>query len=218
MAKFNNKLATRIIEMIEQDLFGISEICKILHIAPKTFYEWRKTKPEFNEAVEAAIDHREESLVASARMGLKQLLEGYIQKEEKITYIPDKNNPAEDIEKNRIIKKKHCAPSIRAIRYVLERNDKMKEKKAEQPSQQRPLIIEVPDEETKRQLMIFRKNDFHTGGAENAKIVVAVDEELEREREKKAQTKRIESKKQKISEILPSSIDCCLPPGYTRRG
>ena len=179
--KYSNKLAARIIEMIEQDFFGISEICKIVNINPKTFYDWKKNRPEFNDAVEAAIVHREEALVSSARMGLKMLLEGYMQKEEKITYVPDKKNPVEDYEKCRVVKKKHCPPSIRAIRYVLERHDRVQERSKERSFQARPLIIEVPDEETKRQLMILKKNDFRTGGGENPEIVAAVDRELGKE-------------------------------------
>lgn len=177
--KYSNKLATRIVEMIEQDLYGISEICKIIHISRKTFYEWKKTKPEFNEAVEEAFTLRDEALVASARIGLKQLLEGYVAKEEKITYTAHPVT-GEVVEKSRVAKKKHCPPCLRAIKMVLEAEEKKKEK--EKTETKRPLIIEVPDEETKRQFMILKKNDFKTGGACNPEIVAAVDKELEEER------------------------------------
>ncbi|WP_051697842.1 helix-turn-helix domain-containing protein [Prevotella sp. 10(H)] len=223
--KYKKELAARIVELIEHDLYGISEICKILQISRKTFYEWKKTKPEFDEAVEEAVNHREEVLIASARMGLKQLLEGYVQKEERITYVPNKNNPGNDMEKNRIVKKKFCPPDLGAIKYILERSEKAKEK--QQTEQKRPLIIEVPDEETKRQLMIFRKNDFRTGGAENPEIVEAVDKELEDERlvkrkllqktEKKENTRHnnYETKEERTADN--SSSYQCLPPGYLRR-
>ena len=72
--KYKEKIATEIIRMIEQDLCSISEICKSYKISRKTFYEWKKVKPEFGEAVEEAIDHREDVMIASARIGLKQLL------------------------------------------------------------------------------------------------------------------------------------------------
>ena len=177
--KYTNKTAVRIVEMIEQDLYGVSEICKILKISRKTFYEWKKTKPEFKEAIEEAIEHREEVLVANARIGLKQLLEGYVTKEEKITYT---THPVtgEVVEKSRVVKKKHCPPCLRAIKMVLDQEEKRKEKNKTEI--QRPLIIEVSDEETKRQFMILKKNDFKTGGACNPEIVAAVDRELEEER------------------------------------
>ncbi|MDR1503621.1 MAG: helix-turn-helix domain-containing protein [Prevotella sp.] len=180
--KYKEKIATEIIRMIEQDLCSISEICKSFKISRKTFYEWKKTKPEFGEAVEEAIDHREEVMIASARIGLKQLLEGYVQKKEKITYIPDKNDPVNDVEKCRVVEKKFCPPSIRAIKYVLDREERKKDKDRLLEVQRRPLVIEVQDEETRRQLMILQENGFRPGGSLNAEVVAAVDRKLEEER------------------------------------
>ncbi|MBF0650171.1 helix-turn-helix domain-containing protein [Dysgonomonas sp. GY75] len=180
--KYTNKLAVRIVEMIEQDLCSISEICKSFKISRKTFYEWKKAKPEFGEAVEEAVEHREEVMIASARIGLKQLLEGYVQKKEKITYVPDKNNPVEDVEKCRVVEKKFCPPSIRAIKYVLDREERKKDKDQLQASARRPLVIEVQDEETKRQLMILQENGFRPGGSLDPEVVAAVDRKMEEER------------------------------------
>ena len=180
--KYKEKTASEIIRMIEQDLYSISEICKTFKISRKTFYEWKKAKPEFGEAVEEAIDHREEVMIASARIGLKQLLEGYVQKKEKITYVPDKNDPLNDIEKCRVVEKKFCPPSIRAIKYVLDREERKKDKDRLLASARRPLVIEVQDEETRRQLMILQENGFRPGGSLNAEVVAAVDRKLEGER------------------------------------
>ncbi|MFV0311764.1 MAG: phBC6A51 family helix-turn-helix protein, partial [Dysgonomonas sp.] len=169
--KYKEKTASEIIRMIEQDLCSISEICKSFKISRKTFYEWKKEKPEFKEAVEEAIDHREDVMIASARIGLKQLLEGYIQKKEKISYIPDKNDPANDVEKCRVVEKKFCPPSIRAIKYVLDREERKKDKDRLLASERRPLVIEVQDEETRRQLMILKGNGFRSGGSLNPEVV-----------------------------------------------
>ena len=180
--KYKEKTASEIVRMIEQDLYSISEICKAFKISRKTFYEWKKAKPDFGEAVEEAIDHREEMMIASARIGLKQLLEGYVQKKEKITYVPDKNDPINDIEKCRVVEKKFCPPSIRAIKYVLDREERKKDKDRLLASARRPLVIEVQDEDTKRQLMILQENGFRPGGSLNAEVVAAVDRKLEGER------------------------------------
>ena len=216
--KYTNKTATRIIEMIEQDLFGVSEICKIVNINPKTFYHWKKTRPEFNEAVNNAITHREETLVASARIGLKQLLEGYVQKKEKITYIPDKNDPVNDMEKCRVVEKKFCPPSIRAIKYVLDREERKKDKDRLLASDRRPLVIEVQDEDTKRELMILRENGFRSGGSLDPEVVAAVDKRLEEER-------KVENERDKLQvqplvapgEKPKENPYPSLPPGYTSR-
>ena len=242
--KYKEKTASEIIRMIEQDLCSISEICKTFKISRKTFYEWKKAKPDFGEAVEEAIDHREEVMIASARIGLKQLLEGYMQKKEKITYVPDKNDPANDVEKCRVVEKKFCPPSIRAIKYVLDREERKKDKDRLLASERRPLVIEVQDEETRRQLMILKGNGFRSGGSLNPEVVAAVNRELEEnkkmkneEPEMKSEELKMESEELKVeNEELKNEQDKLqaqpaaapvekpkvnlypfLPPGYTSR-
>ena len=235
--KYNDNTAERIVEMIEQDLHGVSEICKILRISRQTFYDWKKNRPEFKEAVEDAFIRREEVLVANARIGLKQLLEGYVQKKEKITYVPDKNNPAEDVEKYRVVEKKFCPPSIRAIKYVLDREERKKDKDRLLASERRPLVIEVQDEETRRQLMILKGNGFRSGGSLNPEIVAAVNRELEENKKMKNEEPEVKSEELKVeNEELKNEQDKLqaqpaaapvekpkvnlypfLPPGYTSR-
>ncbi|WP_419032360.1 helix-turn-helix domain-containing protein [Dysgonomonas gadei] len=228
--KYKEKTASEIVRMIEQDLCSVSEICKSFKISRKTFYEWKKTKPEFGEAVEEAIDHREDVMIASARIGLKQLLEGYVQKKEKITYVPDKNDPVNDVEKYRIVEKKFCPPSIRAIKYALDREERKKDKDRLLASERRPLVIEVQDEETRRQLMILQENGFRSGGSLNAEIVAAVDRKLEEELKVKTEELKVENEQGKVMEQPPVAQPSAapvekpkvnlypfLPPGYTSR-
>ena len=233
--KYKEKIATEIIRMIEQDLCSISEICKSFKISRKTFYEWKKVKPEFGEAVEEAIDHREDVIIASARIGLKQLLEGYVQKKEKITYVPDKNDPVNDVEKCRVVEKKFCPPSIRAIKYVLDREERKKDKDRLLASERRPLVIEVQDEETKRQLMILQENGFRPGGSLNPEVVAAVDRKLEEELKVKSEELKVKNGQEQTEQgqvieqmtvAQPSAAPVekpkvnlypFLPPGYTSR-
>ena len=238
--KYNNKTAERIVEMIEQDLYGVSEICKILRISRQTFYDWKKNKPEFKEEVEEAFIRREEVLIANARIGLKQLLEGYVQKKEKVTYVPDKNNPVEDVEKCRVVEKKFCPPSIRAIKYVLDREERRKEQQRLESREKRPLVIEVQDEETRRQLMILKENGFRSGGALDPEIVAAVDRKLGEERtnghrseayvkvkseELKVENGQKQTEQGQVMEQTPAApVEKpkpnpypFLPPGYTSR-
>jgi hypothetical protein len=233
--KYKEKIATEIVRMIEQDLCSISEICKTFKISRKTFYEWKKEKPEFKEMVEEAIDHREDVMIASARIGLKQLLEGYVQKKEKITYVPDKNDPVNDVEKCRVVEKKFCPPSIRAIKYVLDREERKKDKDRLLEVQRRPLVIEVQDEETKRQLMILQENGFDAGGSLNPEVVAAVDRKLEEELKVKSEELEVENGQEQAEQgqvmeqppvAQPSAAPVekpkvnlypFLPPGYTSR-
>ncbi|MFC4673048.1 phBC6A51 family helix-turn-helix protein, partial [Dysgonomonas termitidis] len=210
--KYKEKTASEIIRMIEQDLCSISEICKTFKISRKTFYEWKKAKPDFGEAVEEAIDHREEVMVASARIGLKQLLEGYMQKKEKVTYIPDKNDPLNEVEKCRVVEKKFCPPSIRAIKYVLDREERRKDRDRLLASERHPLVIEVQDEETRRQLMILKGNGFRPGGSLNPEVVAAVDKELEEEgRKTKSEERKVKNEQGQAMEQPPVAQPSAAP-------
>lgn len=129
MAKYNEKLATKIVALIEEDTYTISEICTMLRISRKTFYEWRETKLDFRKAIEEAEERRDENLLFLARTSLRKKLEGYTVTEEKVTYVPDKNNPAKLTIKNKVVKQKYCPPDNTAIRQVIEGYEKKKIKK-----------------------------------------------------------------------------------------
>jgi len=156
MAKYRQELIDEIIKLIESDIYTVKEICFMLNISRQTYYEWLDTRPEFKKAVNEALRHRDEMLVSIARSSLRKRLEGYTITEEKIVYEPCKGNPAMDKEKSRIVKKKECPPDLRAIKYVLEKEEKRKEK--EESPAVKPTIIEVRDQHTAEQLLIFEKN------------------------------------------------------------
>ena len=59
MGKFNQSLVEKIAELIEEDNYTITEICGIVGISRKVFYEWKATKPSFAEALDQAVEARE---------------------------------------------------------------------------------------------------------------------------------------------------------------
>ncbi|MDR1121460.1 MAG: hypothetical protein LBM08_11140 [Dysgonamonadaceae bacterium] len=124
--KYSDRLVERIVGLIETDMYTVSEICNAVGIDRKTFYEWKNGKPEFRKAVEEAADRCDELLVRMARISLKQRLEGYMVTEERIVCEPSRSNPSEWIDKSRVIKHKQYPPDLRAIQWVLERNDRKK--------------------------------------------------------------------------------------------
>lgn len=126
MAKYNEKLIAKIAALVEEDTFTISEICEMLRISRKTFYEWKETKPELKKVLEEAENRRDENLLFLARTSLRKKLAGYTVTEEKITYVPDKNNPSQLTIKNKVVKEKYCPPDNAAIRQVMEKHERIK--------------------------------------------------------------------------------------------
>lgn len=149
MAKYSEKLVEKMVSLIEEDIYTVSEICNMLHISRKTFYEWKTTKPEFAQAIEDAEDRRDDKLVMMARWSLQKKIEGYTTTHITETYVPDKCSPQGEKLVKRVVTKKQCAPDVKAIKLVLSRNDAKKERQRRIQPSTRPFIINVKDQETK---------------------------------------------------------------------
>ena len=154
MAKYTERLAEKIVSLIEEDTYSITEICKHLKITRKSFYEWRDKKPEFRKAIEAAIESRDETLTITARRSLKKKLEGYTLTEVRTTYVPNKENPDKLVLKTRVVRQKEYAPDTHAIRLVLSHNETKQE---EDKEHSQPLTIIVQDPKTKDSLNELRE-------------------------------------------------------------
>ena len=160
MAKYSQRLAKEVAALIEEDSYTISEICRMMRISRKTFYEWKAAIPEFKKAIEQAEEKRQENLLFIARNSLKKKLEGYTVVEERITYVPDKNNPERLVIKNKVVKRKYCPPDNTAIRQVLDKHDEKQktieeEQKANRKEEQPELVIEFNSNKARRNYEYF---------------------------------------------------------------
>ena len=156
MAKYSEKLMEKVVSLIEQDQYSITDICALLNISRKTFYAWRDTKPEFEVAIAEAMARRDEKLMVKARISLQKKLEGYTLTETKLKYVPDGDNPTQLRLKEKIVKTKEYAPDERAIKLALERYDRKTGNAVENGNN--AIHITVMDEGAKRQLEILRDN------------------------------------------------------------
>ncbi len=221
MAKYTEKLAEKIVSLIEEDTYSITEICKHLKITRKSFYEWRDKKPEFRKAIEAAIESRDETLAITARRSLRKKLEGYTLTEIWTTYVPDKENPDKLVLKNRVVRQKEYAPDTHAIRLVLLHN----ETKEEENKEHKPLTIIVQDPKTRDSLNELREKLMNNN--------VPIEKKIEKEEFISEPTERmsdsaslpdthIEEKGETVSQEKEESEyvfirDYCLPPPHLYR-
>lgn len=183
MAKYTEKLVKEIVAFIEQDMYTVSEICHMFRITRKTFYQWKNTKPKFSQEIDAAMERRDETLVAIARSSLKKKLEGYTLTEVKETYVPSKSNPAHLILKTRVEKKKEYAPDNRCIQLVLERNDKKEETKQIKDKEEKEKQALQKPEETKEQRLTRLLMQMNPKTDEHRQIVIDFNERIEEERQ-----------------------------------
>lgn len=124
MAKYSEELVEKVVFLLEEEFYTTTQICKALGFSRQAFYSWMDSKPEFRKEIEDATHRRDEALMTMVHVSLKKKLEGYMTVEEKDVYVPDVNNPGELVFKSKVITKKECAPDLRTIKMLLERNDK----------------------------------------------------------------------------------------------
>ncbi|MFR0676550.1 bacteriophage terminase small subunit [Dysgonomonas mossii] len=223
MAKYTERLVERIISFIEEDTYSISEICNALNINRKTFYEWRKTKPEFNEAVERAMESRDDKLLMLARNSLKKKLEGYTLTETRTIYVPDKSNPEKLVLKSRTVRQKEYAPDTHAIKLVLLQNE-AKEKKEAEYKHEPALTIVVRDPTTAESLNLLRENLRNSHSVEQKKKEAVVDDQPMKPSDKPLAVKDVDTevepqpKKKPKHVTIPNLNTGPLPPGYRYRG
>ncbi|NDV67513.1 hypothetical protein [Dysgonomonas sp. 25] len=163
MAKYSKQLVEAICELIADGESTINEICGFMKINRKTFYEWKNEKEDFREAIQLAQSQRNERLVTLARQAARRKMNGYKTVETKYVYVPDKHYPDRLVLKEKIVKEKDHAPDTATINAVLKREDeRLRHEEAQQREREKeekrhhitrqPLIIEVINEETKREL------------------------------------------------------------------
>lgn len=214
MAKYTDKLVERIVSLIEEDTFSISEICSILKISRKSFYEWKDTKPEFKEAIDKAAEHRNDKLLMTARKSLKRKLEGYTLTETRTTYIPDKDNPEKLILKSQVVRQKEYAPDTHAIKLTLLHNDKSADNN--QKNVPPALTIVVNDPKTVEQLNLLREDLINNRPKEKSEP--AEPEVKTEEVESSAPADIANTDIKPIPEKIAKLRDYSVPQGYLYRG
>ncbi|MDR1504864.1 MAG: helix-turn-helix domain-containing protein [Prevotella sp.] len=123
MAKYNADLTEKILTLIEDEFFTVSQVCKAVNISRETFYSWMNTKGDFRSEVEQAVVRREAELLTMVHASLKKKLEGYYTTVEKDIYVPGEHT-GELVFKQKTITKKECPPDLRTIKMLLDRQDK----------------------------------------------------------------------------------------------
>lgn len=162
MAKYSERLVEKIVRLIEEDSYTIGEICDALRISRNTFYEWKSTKSEFRKALEDAEDRRDDILALLARRSLREQLEGYIVTTERIVHESDSYGGQQV--KSKTMTRKKVAAKASIIKLALERSDKRKQKREEDPktkTHENPIILrfskKVSQNEAVKMMTDFRK-------------------------------------------------------------
>lgn len=172
MTKYSNKNKDRIVELIETDAYTVSDICDMMRISRKTFYEWKNTLPEFAKALEEAEAHCEENLLMKAHLSLQKKLDGY--KLTTVTYKYVEDEYGELRLKEKVVKERECPPDTKTIMQIIDRHEEKKEQGKTALEERKPIILTVKTEEERVQYQpvvdeFVRKLKIHpnvSGGSE----------------------------------------------------
>lgn len=154
MAKYSEKLLNNIANLIEEDNYNITQICEIVGISRKSFYEWRTQKSAFRQALLNAEEAREDRIRILARKALRRNLEGVTKVEIKKVYVPDKDNEDSNklILKEYVVKEKRCESDSSVINNTLQNKKEAGYEREVTKSLSNPLSVYVQDEDTKGQV------------------------------------------------------------------
>ena len=126
MAKYSTELTEKIVSLLEDEFFTVSQVCKATGISRETYYCWMNTRGDFRNEVEQAVARREAELMTMMHASLKKKLEGYYTTVEKDIYVPD-GHTGEPVFKQKTVTKKECPPDLRTIKMLLDRQDKSRQ-------------------------------------------------------------------------------------------
>lgn len=156
MAKYDEALVERIAELIEEDEYTLSDVCKAVGISRAVFYKWQAEKPDFVRAVEEATERRDERLLTIARQSLRRKLEGYTKRETVIKYVPDPET-GELVVKECTVREKYVAPDTAALMHVIEGEKVDGRRRGVGTKRGKPLQVVVSSEKDKENLEKLRE-------------------------------------------------------------
>ncbi len=121
--KYNKEIAERICSLIETDTYTVAEVCRLVKIAPSTYFDWINRFTEFSDNIKKAETARMAFFVAEAKKSLLKKIQGYTVQEKHVTTVGsgklDVNGKEIPKIKEQKTVDKHFQPDTAAIIFTL---------------------------------------------------------------------------------------------------
>lgn len=121
MAKYNKKVVEKICNLLKSDSYTVAEVCRIVGISERSFYEWQSKNADFADAIKAAKEDFTKAILCECEKSLVKLIRGYDYEERKTVMVDD--NKGKPKIKEQTITKKHIAPSLGALIHFQSNKD-----------------------------------------------------------------------------------------------
>lgn len=121
--KYTAEIAEKICSLIATDTYTVVEICRMVKIGERTYYEWIEKYPHFSQAIKKAEAKRMAFFVVEAKKSLLKKIQGYTVKEKHTITVGSGKYDANGNEIPRIKEQKtvdkHFQPDTAAIIFTL---------------------------------------------------------------------------------------------------
>ena len=122
--KYGKEITDEICKLFEADSYTVVEVCNIVGITEKTYYEWINTHSEFCEAIKRAKDVYKSKRLKACENSLNRLIDGYEYEEvttefKRIDMGGGIKTPCEVVK----TVKKHVSPNLGAIIHYQSNKD-----------------------------------------------------------------------------------------------
>lgn len=125
--KYNKKIVERICELMSVDSYTVAEICEMVGISERAYYEWQSKYADFADAIKKAQDKFDELMISEAKKSLVKMVQGYAVDETRTvtadTGKKDDNGKPIVRVKEHIVTKKHYQPNPTLIIFTLVNRD-----------------------------------------------------------------------------------------------
>lgn len=123
--KYSKKTVKAICDLIKKDTYTIAELCAIVGISDRCYYDWQLNNAQFAESIAQAREQAREIRIRDAKNSLMKKVNGYTVQEKHTTYIDvkDKDGRSTPRIKEQKIVDKHFQPDTAAIIFTLTNDD-----------------------------------------------------------------------------------------------
>lgn len=124
MAKDKEQKKERIVALLREDTYSVTELTRIVGCDRSVYYDWLKDDPDFAQAVQEAKEEFRAKMTAEAKNSLRKLIQGYTAEETTIISVPSKTkfdpngNPLPVIKEQKTIRKP-VPPNTGAVIFAL---------------------------------------------------------------------------------------------------
>lgn len=122
MAKYSKRIVNRICDLISKDTYTVAEICAIVKISERCYYDWQANNAQFADSIARAREKFDEILIKEAKNSLRKKITGYTVQEKKVVMVegkPDSYGKSKPKIKEQVTIEKHYQPDTAAIIFAL---------------------------------------------------------------------------------------------------